>query len=1294
MKFATILRFAVCMYALALFSFVGCSDSAEPASCGNGVVDGGEECDDGNTFDGDGCSSFCRDEANLKCGNGVIDAGEECDDGNQTANDGCDANCQKEAAPGDCGDGVKDADEECDDGNAVPYDGCEDDCKVSPDVVECGELPALANGVCEVATGDTSKLLSGNIMMEYSVLKGGQVLVGADGVIGCVGCDCSAQAGGATTITCPNAVIAPGLINSHDHITYAHNFPAKDTGERYEHRHEWRRGKNGHTKIPYDSGATSDQVRWGELRFLVGGGTSTIGSGSATGVLRNLDRSAQEGLNQKPVKYETFPLDDAGGALLEDSCDYGKIDSKQSIAGEDAYFPHVSEGISAAARNEFLCLSSEEGGGEDVLEPQSAFIHGIGLSAGDYAQMRAEGTSLVWSPRSNIALYGNTAVVTTADRLGVRIALGSDWILSGSMNMIREIKCADELNTTYYNGYFKDQALVRMATGWAAEAAKMDDAIGKLRQGLIADIAIFDQSGHTSGPRAIIDGEPKTVALVLRGGTPLYGEDSVIEALEPGNCDTIDVCGNAKRICTQGDIGKSYSDLQNSVGQQYPLFFCGVPQDEPSCKPTRPAAVNGSTTYSGDTSDTDTDGDGLEDAADNCPNVFNPVRPMDNGQQADFDGDGEGDACDVCPIDANTEDCTLFDPTDSDGDGIANESDNCPNVANKDQADTDMDGKGNACDPCPDEPNPGTAACTASIYDIKSGKITGTVNVNNALVTGCVEANGFFVQVKVGDADYVGAENSGIFVYYPTSACGSSIVVGTRVNIAGAAVAEFFGQTQLSNAMVSSVSMATEAAPEPVVKLPSEITGATSNAYEAVLVEVQNVVVVNDAPAAGPGDQEPTNEFEVDDGLIVNDLLYAVSPAPSQGQAFKRIAGIADYRNGAMKLEPRDGNDIQVGAPVLTSFGPSPTFVRLGSNKNTIPTALSVSLSSPAESNTVITISSSNTAALEVVGGSVSIAQGQSSAAVLLNAKQLNNAVTLTASLDGKMETVNVQVIGASDAASVASLSPAVTSVGPGATASFTVELDIPAPPGGSSINLALAPASLGSVAATVTVPADQLSASVTFTAGTMPTMGTLTASLNASSAKADISVAQGPALVINEVDYDNVGTDLNEFVELFNKSSAPVSLAGISLLLVNGNNSSPYLTLDLSPVGQLNAGEYLVIGTATLLANVVGAKTLAFSKTKDNIQNGAPDALGLLDTNAGKMLDVLSYEGSITGAMIPGVSTPVDFFVKNPLPGAIADNNATVSSLVRLPNGQNTSDTAADWKLSGTPTPGAANVQ
>jgi cysteine-rich repeat protein len=71
-------------------------------TCGDGVTNPGEECDDANAIDGDGCDSNCTI---TRCGNGVVTAGESCDDGNLAAGDCCSATCTFEASGAACDDG-------------------------------------------------------------------------------------------------------------------------------------------------------------------------------------------------------------------------------------------------------------------------------------------------------------------------------------------------------------------------------------------------------------------------------------------------------------------------------------------------------------------------------------------------------------------------------------------------------------------------------------------------------------------------------------------------------------------------------------------------------------------------------------------------------------------------------------------------------------------------------------------------------------------------------------------------------------------------------------------------------------------------------------------------------------------------------------------------------------------------------------------------------------------------------------------------------------------------------------
>ena len=244
------------------------------------------------------------------------------------------------------------------------------------------------------------------------------------------------------------------------------------------------------------------------------------------------------------------------------------------------------------AHNEFLCMSSAANGGQNLIQRRTAVVEGIALEAADLAILAAAGAKLVWSPRSNLALYGDSALVTVAARLGIPIALGTDWAVTGSMNLLRELKCADTLNADYYDHFFSDEDLWRMVTGTAAAAAGFDDVLGALAPGKVADIAIFDGSIHP-GFRAVIDAGVQDVVLVIRGGKALYGDASVVSALADG-CDAIDVCGAAKLVCVMTEVGKTYAALQTAVGTGYPAFFCGTPTNEPTCTPQRPVSVNGS----------------------------------------------------------------------------------------------------------------------------------------------------------------------------------------------------------------------------------------------------------------------------------------------------------------------------------------------------------------------------------------------------------------------------------------------------------------------------------------------------------------------------------------------------------------------------------------------------------------------------------------------------------------------------------------------------------------------------
>lgn len=183
-----------------------------------------------------------------------------------------------------------------------------------------------------------------------------------------------------------------------------------------------------------------------------------------------------------------------------------------------------------------------------------------------------------------------------------------------------------------------------------------------------------------------------------------------------------------------------------------------------------------------------------------------------------------------------------------------------------------------------------------------------------------------------------------------------------------------------------------------------------------------------------------------------------------------------------------------------------------------------------------------------------------------------------------------------------------------------------------------------------------------------------------------------GATLIINEIDYDNIGTDTAEYIELLNVSTQPLSLAGIKVTLVNGATSTVYQTIDLGPTGSLGAGQYLVLCPPTTSVPAT-AKRIDPLWTQDQIQNGAPDGLVVFDSVTSQVLDALSYEGSITAAMLPGFASTVSLVEGTAFPATSFDSNDQIRTICRNPNGMDTNNAATDFTLCNSRSVGKINV-
>jgi hypothetical protein len=364
----------------------------------------------------------------------------------------------------------------------------------------------------------------------------------------------------------------------------------------------------------------------------------------------------------------------------------------------------------------------------------------------------------------------------------------------------------------------------------------------------------------------------------------------------------------------------------------------------------------------------------------------------------------------------------------------------------------------------------------------------------------------------------------------------------------------------------------------------------------------------------------------------------------------------------------------------IASLGPVLSFVDEGqAGSNTFPEPLTVTLDRPASADTFVAIASSDETKLSVVGGGVTVPAGQASAQVVVNGIAQAPSVQLTATLGGSL-TAEVRVLGPAEQPVIASLSPATASLAAGANLTLNVTLDFPARAPGTTIAIALTPGIVGTVPATVTVPAGQRSASFDYVDGGSATQATVTATLGASSAACAITLPPLDHLVISEVRSRGPAGGSDEFVELYNPSDVPVTLDATWILEARSSTAGSYGTRWTGTGKVIPAHGHFLIASSAYVQMPAADEALSA---------GITDATSLLLTRTGLVVDALCYGFDVSFvALIAGdgtytcEGTPVS---NNPHDNAVTSN--TDASLERRPGGtggstQDTGDNATDFQV------------
>jgi len=370
--------------------------------------------------------------------------------------------------------------------------------------------------------------------------------------------------------TGPNDWIFPGLIDLHTHTGY-NVMPIWDYQKKYQktfygNRFNWRRDADykrdigelfkdvkglvpqnrniipAFAEIQAIAGGTSLLQEDGDLDRQIGDSENSLIC-RGTGVPRDL------GLSRKILSVVDFFEPDLTTSLPNVKTDFN--DKTKSIIDDyarnrdslQATLVHLSEGrsgfgsdnpgVDPYSRLEFEALmahpSMQDAGA--VRSSALTLIHGCGIDVDNPAHiqfLRDRNISVIWSPVSNLLLYGNTLEMEKLVNGGINVALGSDWSPSGSKHVWDEAKNA-KFFFEAIGSIVSDVQVFQMLTTGAASCLGIDN-VGRIATGCLADFFILRSPLESDNAMEVFfKTEDRDVRAVIIGGRPIYGARDFFE---------------------------------------------------------------------------------------------------------------------------------------------------------------------------------------------------------------------------------------------------------------------------------------------------------------------------------------------------------------------------------------------------------------------------------------------------------------------------------------------------------------------------------------------------------------------------------------------------------------------------------------------------------------------------------------------------------------------------------------------------------------------------------------------
>ncbi|MBK70917.1 MAG: hypothetical protein CMB43_00580 [Euryarchaeota archaeon] len=436
----------------------------------------------------------------------------------------------------------------------------------------------------KLSNTDSSRafLLKGRVVTmdgETNVINNGNVMIRDGKITGVWASNNNPPAGVDFTdvpIVETDGTIYPGLIDLHNHVHYNHiplwdfevhlSDSQKSEEGGYTNRYQW--GNNWdygpsitwmktNIQSSYRWDMASEQMKYAEVQAVSGGVTAMQGSPSS-------GTQAWDSILSRNVELYNFGQDGISTCAVCGAADDDYTGShliSQSESGTlNAWFVHLSEGVDQSSKDEFDALWNK-----GLIMDETIVIHGTAMDSSQFNQMASVNSELVWSPLSNLLLYGDTTDVVAAHQAGVSISISPDWGPSGSKNNLHELKVADMWNSNNLNGYFSNYQLVEMVTSNPADATGWAPFVGRIKADLYADLVVID-TFHEDPYRNLIEAIDADVALTVVQGKAVFGDVDIMQQLQGDDWEYVNATNFQKAVdvtsLTEVDGSQTFAEIE------------------------------------------------------------------------------------------------------------------------------------------------------------------------------------------------------------------------------------------------------------------------------------------------------------------------------------------------------------------------------------------------------------------------------------------------------------------------------------------------------------------------------------------------------------------------------------------------------------------------------------------------------------------------------------------------------------------------------------------------------------